>query len=194
MNDPKGGSVSQESGWLEAGSSLRASASSNPRWQFEMWSGSGVGAYTGTNPAIDVTVAGPLSENATFYAQLTISADGGTNIAFSYGSETGTVQAGTTKTLYVPPSSNVTLRASPSIFVYSFASWQGAGLANTTKPLLALVVDSPSAVTGTSSYNYLVVIGGAAAAVVIILAGSLWVRSRPRRERLGGFVPDATLA
>ena len=137
--------------WIDAGSILNATPSVNQGWQFESWSGSGPGAYSGTNLSISLTVPGPLSENATFYVQLAIAADAGTNIAYSYGSQSGTVQAGTTKTLYVPPSSNVTLRATPSLFVYSFASWKGAGLTKATKPSLALVVDSPNAVTGTSS-------------------------------------------
>lgn len=186
-----GNSVGTGSTWIPAGSNLSASASSNTKWQFESWSGSGSGVYTGASPSIDVTVTGPLIENATFFPQLVISADGGTNVAFSYGSHTGTVEAGTTKTLYVPPSTNVTLRATSSLFVYSFASWSGTGVAKATRPSLSLVVDSPSAVTGTSSYDYPVVLGAAvAAAIVIILAVSLLVRSRRRREQIYGFSPS----
>jgi len=204
VNDPDGGSISYKvvapfgagnsvgngSAWIPAGSNMSANASSNAKWQFESWSGSGTDAYTGTSPSINVTVTGPLTENATFYPQLAISADGGTNIVFSFGSESGSVQAGTTKTLYVPPSTNVTLNASPSLFIYSFASWQASGHAMETKPSLALVVDSPSAVTGTSSYNYLVVLGvGAVAAVIIILAFSILIRGRRKRESESAFTP-----
>jgi hypothetical protein len=188
VNDVNGGAVSQGSGWFDAGSSLSANASANQGWRFESWNGSGVGEYTGTSPSIGVAVMGPLNESATFYVQLAIAADAGTNIAFSYGSATGTVQAGTTTTLYVPPSSNVTLRATPSVFVYSFAMWKGEGT-GATKPSLALVVDSPSAVTGTSSYNYPVVLGATIAAAIIILAVSLLIRNRRRREPLSGFTP-----
>ena len=191
VNDPRGGTVSLGSGWLEAGSSLHLSATSNSRWEFETFNGTGGGAYTGTNPAIDVNVTGPLSEEATFYAQLAIAADAGTNIAYSYGSEAGSVQAGATKTIYVPPSSIVTLSASPSIFVYSFGSWQGTGFANTTGPLLVLVVDSPGAVATTSSYNYPAILAGGAAVAFVILASSLWIRSRRRREGLGESSPAA---
>jgi hypothetical protein len=181
------GTLAPGRSWFAAGSNLSATASANQGWQFEMWNGSGSGTYTGTKPAINFTVTGPLSENATFYPQLAISADAGTNIAYSYGSETGAVQAGTTKTLYVPPSANVTLRASPSLFVYSFASWQGEGLASTAKPSLAIVVDSPSAVTATSSYNYPIVLGAVIAAVVIILAVSLLIRSQRRKKAEWAF-------
>lgn len=180
--------LSNGSDWFDAGSSLNASASPNRGWQFEAWKGLGPGAYSGAGPSIEVTVTGPLSENATFYPGLVITTDAGTNVAFSYGSTTGTVQAGTTKTLYVPPSTNVTLRATPSLFIYSFASLQGAGLAKASKPSSSLVVDSPSAVTGTSSYSYPVLLGAAVvAAIVIILAVSLLVRSRRSRERVYGF-------
>ena len=190
-NGSVSGALTEGPGWTDAGLSLDLTAPANNGWQFEAWSGSGAGTYTGTSPSADVTVTGPLSENATFYVQLAIAADTGTNVAYSYGSRTGTVQGGTTKALYVPPSSNVTLRATPSLFVYSFASWKGTGLAKTTKPSLALVVDSPSSVTGTTSFNYPAVLGATiVAAVVIILAASLLVRSRRRKEQIYGFSPS----
>lgn len=186
----KGNSVGTGSTWVPAGSNLTATAPSNAGWQFETWDGIGAGAYNGTNASVAVTVTGPLRENATFYPGLVIAADAGTNVAFSYGSSTGTVQAGTTKTLYVLPFTNVTLRATPSLFVYSFASWRGTGLANPTKHSLSLVVDSPSAVTGTSSLTLPVVLGVAAvAAIMVIIAVSLLVRSRRRREQIYGFSP-----
>jgi Divergent InlB B-repeat domain len=188
VNDASGGSISPGSGWVDAGGNLSATVSANTGWQFESWEGSGANAYTGTTPTIEVTVTGPLTENATFYAGLAISADSGTDVAYSFGSESGSVQAGATKTLYVLPSSSVTLRASPSLFVYSFASWKGAGLSS-KDPSLAVVVDSPTAVTGTSSPNYPAVLGAAAvAAVILILAISLWTRNR-RNRSYGAFYP-----
>jgi hypothetical protein len=207
VNDPSGGSLtvaypgapiviagqvpSSWLLWLNTGSILNAAPSASQGWQFENWRGSGTGAYSGANSSIDVTVTGPLSENATFYPQLAISADGGTDIAYSYGSATGTVPAGTTKTLYVPPSTNVTLRATPSLFVYSFGSWQATGLAKATKPSLVLVVDSPSSVTGTSTLALPVLLGLLfVAAIVVILAASVLVRSRRRRAEIYGFNPS----
>ncbi len=188
-NEATGGAISQASGWFDAGNSLSATASANANWRFEGWNAVCAGGAVGCNfsPTINITVAGPFSENATFYPELTVSAGGGTNVDFSYGSQTGTVLAGTTKTLYVPPSSNVTLRATPSVFIYSFASWQGTGLTNATKPSLALVVDSPSTVTGTSSYNYPVILGGAATVAIIVLAVSLSARSRRSRKSEWAF-------
>ena len=188
------GSVNPGPGWLSAGLNLSLTASANQGWRLEEWNGSGVGAYSGTTPKISVEVVGPFNETATFYVQLAISADAGTNVAYAYGAESGTVQAGSNKSLYVPPTSSVTLKAAPSAFVYSFASWHGTGLANSTKPSLKLLVDSPAAVTGTSSYSTVVILGGlATAAIVLVLAGSLWIRSRRNRVDLRGFVPGAIL-
>jgi Divergent InlB B-repeat domain len=184
------GSVSLGAAWMNAGQNLTLRATAQNGWQFENWAGSGTGAYNGTDPTINATVTGPLNESATFYPQLAISADGGTNVVFSYGSESGSVPAGTTKTLYIPPSTNVTLRASPSLFIYSFASWQASGLARVTRPSLALVVNSPSEVTATSSYSYLVVLGAVAvAAIIIILALSLLIRDRRKSESESASTP-----
>ena len=189
-NDARGGAVSGSSGWFDLGSRLTASASASQGWHFEGWSGSGVGAYAGTSPSLDVVVDGPINESATFYIQLMITADAGTNIAFSYPSQAGTVQAGTTKTIDVPPS-NVTLRATPSFFIYSFALWQGMGIANPKTLSLILTVDSPTAVTGKSSYDYpavLVLLALSAALILGVIAGSLWIRDRRRKEEEEGDV------
>ncbi|HEV2389778.1 MAG TPA: hypothetical protein VGS04_03545 [Nitrososphaerales archaeon] len=185
------GNISPGPGWLNAGLSITLAAKADNGWQFENWTGSGAGAYSGANATIEATMTGPLSENATFYPGLAIAADGGTNVAYSYGSTAGMVQAGTIKTLYVPPSTNVTLRATPSLFVYSFASWQGMGLTKSTKPTLAITVDSPVTVTGASSFALPVILGiVVVAAIVIILAVSLLVRSRRRRKQIDSSSPS----
>jgi hypothetical protein len=189
VNEARGGAVSGASGWFDPGTRLAARASPNQGWYFEGWSGSGAGAYTGNNQSLDLAVAGPLSENATFYLQLAITADAGTNIAFSSPSQTGVVQAGTTKTLYIPPS-NVSLRATPSSFIFSFTSWKGANVADAKNPSLVLSVGSPSAVTGTSSYQYagVLVLATVAAAILLnVLSVSLWIRNRRRKKSLGIF-------
>ncbi len=194
VNDAKGGAVSTVSAWFDRGSVLTASASANQGWRFEGWNGTGDGAYSGASPSIDVVVTGPLQENATFYVQLAITADGGTNIAFSYPAHNGTVQAGTTEIIDIPPS-NVTLRAAPSFFVYSFTSWQGTTVADAKKPSMVLVVDSPKTVAGKSTYNYagvLVLASGAVALVLNVVVGSLWIRGRRGREGTPKFLRLAT--
>jgi hypothetical protein len=184
VNDPRGGSVSQGSGWFEAGSTLSASASSTPQWRFEMWNGSGPAAYTGTTQPLDLKVTGPLDEEAVFYVQLTVGADARTNVALSYGSQQGgNVQAGNTGVFYVPPGANVTLNATPSVFIYSFASWQGAGQDNGTKSQLALIVDSPTNISVTGSYNFPVISGAVAIAMVIAAASLLALRGRRKNGK-----------
>src|SRR5271154_4422408 len=132
------GSITPAPGWWDAGISLYLTASANTDWQFEGWTGSGVGAQNGTQSSVIITVAGPFTEHATFYVQLAIAADPGTNIAYSYGSESGTVGAGNATVLYIPPGSNVTLRATPFSFLYNFGSWLGTGLDNSTRPEVSL--------------------------------------------------------
>jgi hypothetical protein len=193
-------------GWFEDGSALSVAASASPGWHFESWTGSSPGGYTGTNSSFETEVTGPVTENATFYVQLTVTADSRTDIAYSFnpdaaclaflkvifGScsvESGSVQAGTSKTLYIPPGSNVTLTESPSLFVYSFGSWQGTGIVKATKPSLALVVDSPSSVTGTASYNYPVILGVVVTVALLILVASLSIRSRRKKNSDWAFPP-----
>ena len=184
-------SVSPGPAWMDAGSSLNVTATATANWKFEGWNAVCVGGALGCNfsPTIDITVTGPLNENATFYPQFIISAGRGANIAFSYGSQAGTVQAGTSKTLYVPPSSNVTLRATPASFLYSFGSWIVTGLVTNSRPQLSLVVDSPIAVTGTTTYNYPAIIGASAAVALVIFSGSLWIRGRRKRANEWAFPP-----
>jgi hypothetical protein len=162
-----------------------------------MWNGSGTDAYAGSSPTIQVAMTAPLSEEAIFYTQLSIVASSGTNVAFSYGSEAGTANAGSTKVVYVPPSTDVILRASPSFFIYSFASWKGTDLVNATKPSLSFVANTPIEVTATSSYNYLVLLGVAIMATVIVIllfGGSLWVRSQRKKSSSEAFTPETTPA
>ncbi|MGH9919208.1 MAG: hypothetical protein ACRD6W_10140, partial [Nitrososphaerales archaeon] len=143
--------------------------------------------------ALSVPMDAPLSENATFYVQLVITPDVGTNVAYSYGSVTGLVGAGNASFLYVPPASNVTLRASPATFIYSFASWRGTGMTNSTKPTSSIVVDGPSVVTNASSYNVPVLLALAIAPIVGILIAGLWFRSyRRKRAASQGFSPGST--
>ncbi|HUI00428.1 MAG TPA: hypothetical protein VLX56_02220 [Nitrososphaerales archaeon] len=175
--------------WVDAGSTTNVVASSNQGWQFERWVGSGAGAYSGTNSSVYLRFSGPLNESAVFYVQLSISADAKTNVAYSSPSGSGTVHAGSTQVVYVPPSANVTLQATPSLFLYSFGSWQGGPA---SKPTTSVVVDSPSAVSATSSYSYLVLASmgtlvlGIVAALVSVLA-----RDRRRRADMGPFVSDS---
>jgi hypothetical protein len=172
VNDQQGGSVSPGSGWLNAGSTLRATALPATGWRFETWNGSGNGFYTGSSQTLQVVIAAPIAEEASFYVQVSISADSGTNVAYSFGSITnGTVHAGSTDVVAAPPASRVSLRATPALPIYSFYSWKGTeALANATRSSTSFVVTAPSSVTATSSYDYQVLLGlGVALGIVVVL-------------------------
>jgi hypothetical protein len=54
--------------WQKAGSQVTLTATPNKLYQFQSWSGSGVGGYTGTVNPSTVTMNGPITEVATFAA------------------------------------------------------------------------------------------------------------------------------
>ncbi|MDG7021697.1 MAG: hypothetical protein JRN23_07175, partial [Nitrososphaerota archaeon] len=173
--------------WFDAGGPLNATATAAGGWRFESWAGSGTGAYSGESASFETAVNGPFSENATFFVQLEVVAGPGADVAYSFASGSGTVGAGKTLTLYVLPSSGVTLTASPSSFIYSFSSWQG--VPNATRPSLSLVVASPTKVTAASTYDYPVILGLAVATALALLSLAVLARGRRRRGLDYGFGP-----
>jgi len=60
------GTVSPSSGWRDAGSSVPISATPASGYQFQSWSGSGSGSYSGTANPASVTMNGPITETANF--------------------------------------------------------------------------------------------------------------------------------
>ncbi len=173
--------------WFDAGGPLNATATAAGGWRFESWAGSGTGAYSGESASFETAVNGPFSENATFFVQLEVVAGPGADVAYSFASGSGTVGAGKTLTLYVLPSSGVTLTASPSSFIYSVSSWQG--VPNATRPSLSLVVASPTKVTAASTYDYPVILGLAVATALALLSLAVLARGRRRRGLDYGFGP-----
>jgi hypothetical protein len=61
-----GGTATPSSEWVANGSSVNLAAVANSGFQFVNWSGSGAGAYSGTNLDPQLTVRGPVSEVANF--------------------------------------------------------------------------------------------------------------------------------
>jgi hypothetical protein len=64
-----GGSVSPTPGsfWLSPGTTKTFTATANPGFVFDGWSGTGAGAFTGMNTTATVTANGPIVESANFY-------------------------------------------------------------------------------------------------------------------------------
>ncbi len=148
----EGGSVSPSSDWYDAGSAVNISASTNSGWNFQGWNGSGAGSYSGTDSSVLVTVESPIAENANFYAGLTISATNGGLVSYTYGSASGTIPEGESRSIFVPPGTNVSLTALPSSFLYAFTAWGGAISTNVDK--ISVTVTSPLSMHANYSYNY----------------------------------------
>lgn len=93
LTPASGGSVSAASGWFDSGAAFQPTASSSDGWQFEGWTGSGQGSYSGASLTASAVVNDPLSETATFYPGLTINPSGGGSVAYSAGATTGSIQS-----------------------------------------------------------------------------------------------------
>jgi hypothetical protein len=178
-NVAAGGSISLGSGWFDAGATLRAIASAHSGWEFEGWDGSGGGSYSGKSYTANMVVNAPLAETATFYPGLTITTANEIAVAYGYGSVAGTIPAGTSRIIFAPPGTDITLTASPTSFLYSFAEWSGAKISSDSA--IHMILSSPLSVQASSSLNYLNmgILCGAAAVVTVVIIYTL-VRRRRR--------------
>lgn len=70
MNAGTGGKVSPMSGWKNSGSTVSISATptnnSLVSYNFNAWTGSSTGSYSGTNNPASITMGGPITETASF--------------------------------------------------------------------------------------------------------------------------------
>jgi len=174
-----GGSASNTTGWYTAGATMELTASANAGWQFEGWSGSGEGAYSGQLNQTSVHVNGPITEGATFYPGLVITSGGNGAVGYSIGAHTGTVQAGGPLTIYAPAGTIVDLSATPSSLLFQFSAWTPSSLGNSGQA--SVVLQSPTSVAATFSLN-LLTIGGIIAAIVAVASVSV-VALRRRAAR-----------
>jgi hypothetical protein len=188
-NDASGGSVQPAAGWYNAGASLQLIAAANSGWKFEGWNGT-VGPSQlagGTNPALSLLVTAPVDAVATFYPGLVVTTPASISVSYSAqtsatGETTGTVGAGTTETIYVPPSSHVTLTAVPSSPLYSFNGWTGNLPRSST---VSFVLSQPAVLGVASGVDYLVVTAIILVLVVIaalVTAALLSRRTAPRGQ------------
>jgi len=182
-----GGSVSLGSGWFDAGASLQATASANSAWEFEGWNGSGEGSYSGTGNIASIVVNAPLVEAATFYPGLTITASSEIAVSYSYGSMAGSISAGTSKTIFAPQGTNITLTASPTFFIYSFGGWNGATTSGDST--IYMILDSPLSLMTSYSFNYLNI--GIMSAAVVVAMVLVFTRIRHMRAPLSLLHPPA---
>ncbi|MGD1040667.1 MAG: hypothetical protein ABR914_07575, partial [Dehalococcoidales bacterium] len=179
QNSADGGSISSKNDWYEAGISVQANASANGGWQFENWSGSGTGSYSGTDSSGNVTIDSPVTETAVFYPGLTMTVSGKISVSYTYGTVTGAVPAGAPETIYAPVGTSVQLTAKPKSFIYSFAGWTGAVTDN--KSSIATVLDAPQNINADFAYNYLN-IGLIAAGIIIVIAAAIILIIRRKKK------------
>ena len=66
MSHGTGGTVSPASGWRNSGAAVPITATPLTGYIFSNWAGSGTGSYTGSANPSSVTMAGPITETATF--------------------------------------------------------------------------------------------------------------------------------
>lgn len=170
-----GVAVLAASAWHDSGATVGLNATALAGWEFEGWTGTGPGAYTGSEAMVSFTLDGPANETATFYPGLTIAVTGGGSVEYSYGTTRGTVTS--SQTLYAPVGTSVTLAASPSSFFYSFNGWGGALVGSASQQQVQ--VSAPAGVTAAFGYDY-VVIGGISAGALLIVAGAALLLRRRR--------------
>ncbi len=170
-NVSSAGAVLPISGWYHNDASLNLSANAHGGWDFNGWLGKGLSSYTGPDRVTTLSVTGSISETGVFYAGLTITAPKGGDVSYEFGSTSGTVQSDSTKTIYLPPSTNITLSAQPSFF--SLDRWKVStanGTMSSTAATISLVVTSPSTVEVAYAYNVFTIALVAVAAGVALMA------------------------
>ncbi len=185
----QGGSVTPSAGWYDAGTTLQVSSSASLGWEFEGWTGTGSGSYSGPLNSTSIQLNGPITENASFYPGLKIIATDGGSVSYSYGSVSETVSPGTTKTVYVPPGMTISLSSVSSSFLYAFTGWTGAS--NRTTSQVQETLASPASLRANFSYNVAALSGIVVALVAVLVAGLLLYRRSPRHRptALNGIHP-----
>jgi hypothetical protein len=180
----EGGSQPVASGWYNSRANIDLSATATSGWQFQGWSGTGTGAYTGSSAAQSITLTGPINETALFYPGLTITSAGSGSVYYSFGSTHGRVQIGQSMTVYAPKGTAITIDPSPSSYFYQFEGWSGAITGSATEGKVSL--DAPASVSAGFGYNYTVIVSLAVVILIAVLVSFLYAR---RRARGGGKTP-----
>ncbi len=67
MSPPTNGTVTPtSSGYYNSGQSVQISANPNGGYEFDGWTGTGSGSYTGSNNPASITMNGPITESVNF--------------------------------------------------------------------------------------------------------------------------------
>lgn len=175
------GSILNLTGWHDAGSSVQLSATANQGWKFEGWVGSGSGSYSGSQSQT-LQINGSIMESATFYPGLEISSGTNGAVSYSYGSQSGTVQAGASQTIYAPIGTVVSLSANPSSLFYEFKDWSPSTAGTTGSTTVSL--SAPATISAAFSVNIINAVGIIGAIAVVALVGALALERRKKHPAL----------
>ncbi len=180
VQGPIGSTVSPASGWYDVGAAVHPTVGAPAGWALGEWRGAGPGAYSGTQASPTILVSGPFSETAILYAGLTVTAGAGGSVSYTYSGGAGTIPAGSSHTVYVPPGTNVSLVESPSS-LYAFSGWRGAASGNQSS--VRVTVTAPLQVTANFALTPSAALALYSAIGVVILIAILLVVALVRRRR-----------
>ncbi len=177
---PSSGTVSATGGWYDAGALLQVNASAKSGWRFEYWETpqtASIMQVISSDDPLSVPVDRPMNVTALFYPGLTISSGPDVSVFYSYPSVTstamvnGTISAGQSQLVYVPPA-GVQLSAAASSFLYAFKGWSGAS--TSSNPSITLSITGPSSIAASTTYNYLdlLIVAGVVLFVVLVLVAA----------------------
>ena len=173
LNNPSAGTVSSIHGWYNASLPIALTAKANYGWKFVMWQSSAQ-AGVNTSNSTSLMVLGPVNETAIFYPGLQISSGANGHVNYDYGNVSGTVPAGSSATIYVPPGTPVSLTALPDSTFYSSSGWSGVNQSSSAG-IQNFAVSAPTILAASYSFNVLsvaivaVILVGVIAAVAVVI-------------------------
>ena len=183
VNDLPGGTISPSPTWYDSGSSATFSATASSGWKFIDWVGSGSDSYSGQGATQSRSVVGAFNETAVFYPGLTVTVTGSGHVAYQYAVRSGSFNGSSGDVIFVPPSTNVTLSASPSSFIYEFEKWNGS--LSAPGPRGSVIVSTPLEVRATFGYDYMN-IGILSAGVIGVVGIAIFLLKFRDRLRVKG--------
>ena len=184
LNDAQGGSATSATGWYNNGNEINIAATPNAGWEFVSWDGTGNASYTGPQNNESVPLTSPVNETAIFYAGLMINSGPNGSVEYNYGNLSGTqsgiIQPGSNRTIFVLPNTVVNLTESPSSVVYIFHGWSGSTKANSISALIDANVPKSMKASFVLDYADITVFGIVTAGVIVLSVGAFPVRFKIR--------------
>jgi hypothetical protein len=139
MNAGAGGTVSPASSWNNSGANVNISATASNGYSFSSWTGSGSGSYSGSANPSSVTMNGPITETASFFANTNITVTVQTSPAGRAFTVDGNVYTTTQVFTWTAGSSHTIETTSPQSggtgIRYTWSSWSdGGAISHTVTP------------------------------------------------------------